>query len=78
MWAETTYQHNIEQKIWIRGSVIAERLWNMGLDINGSKGELLNIVRRLIAQRKRMVKRGFKVSPVTVGLCEKDPSICFG
>lgn len=58
--------------------MIAERLWNMGVDINGSKGELLNIVRRLIAQRKRMVNRGFKVSPVTVGLCEKDPVICFG
>lgn len=26
---------------------------------------------------KRMKERGFKVSPVTVGLCEKDPSICF-
>ena len=25
-----------------------------------------------------MKSRGFDVSPVTVGLCEKDPSICFG
>lgn len=51
-----------------------ERLWNVGID--GTK-DILNIVERLVAQMRRMKERGFKVSPVTVGLCEKDPSICF-
>lgn len=63
--------------MWIRGSVLAERLWNLGVDVGG-EGVLLNVVERLIEQRKRMQARGFRTSPVTVGLCEKDPAICFG
>ena len=60
--------------MWIRSSAIAQRLWNTNVDI---KKDLLNIVRRLIAQKKRMNSRGFKTTPVTAGLCEKDPTICF-
>lgn len=74
MWAETVNRDNIEQKLWIRSSALAERLWNEDIDIGD---RLLNIVNRLIAQKQRMQTRGFKVSPVTVGLCEKEPSICF-
>jgi hypothetical protein len=59
----------------MRTSVLNERLWHV--DIDGTK-DVLNIVERLVAQMRRMKERGFKVSPVTVGLCEKDPSICFG
>lgn len=77
MWAETTYKGNIEQKVWIRSSVIGERLWNMGIDVKGD-GVLLNVVYRLVQQRSRMQARGYRTSPVTVGLCEKDPTICFG
>lgn len=33
MWAELTYEGNIEQKVWIRSSAIAQRLWNM--NVNG-------------------------------------------
>lgn len=58
----------------MRTSVLNERLWNVGID--GTK-DILNIVERLVAQMRRMKERGLKVSPVTVGLCEKDPSICF-
>jgi hypothetical protein len=77
MWSELTYKENIEQKLWIRSSVMAERLWNTNIDIS-QNDRLLNIVKRLIQQKKRMQNRGFKCSPVTVGLCEKDPNICFG
>lgn len=66
IWSELTNKDNIEQKVWIRSCSLAERLWNTDINI---KGNLLNIVRRLISQRKRMQERGFKVSPVTVGLC---------
>lgn len=64
-----------DQKVWTRTSVMGERLWNTNID--GNK-DVLNIATRLIAQSKRMKFRGFKVSSVTVGLCEKDPSICWG
>ena len=43
-----------------------ERLWNAEVNEGSS---ILNIVERLTAQTKRMKERGFKVSPVTVGLC---------
>lgn len=52
-----------------------ERLWNDGIDLNGN---LKNIAMRLNNHGKRLRERGFKVSPVTVGLCEEvDMSICF-
>lgn len=40
----------------------------MNVDI---KSSILNVVTRLIQQKNRMQKRGYKTSPVTVGLCEK-------
>jgi hexosaminidase len=74
MWSELSNIHTHEQKIWIRTSVLAERLWNDGVDI---KTQLLTITERLQAHAERMRARGFKVSPVTVQICEEDPSICF-
>lgn len=50
----------------MRTSVLNERLWTVSID--GTK-DILNIVERLSSQMKRMKKRGFKVSPITVGLC---------
>lgn len=74
MWSELSNKHTHEQKIWIRSSAMAERLWNDQLDI---KSELANIAERLIGQANRMRERGFKVSPVTVQICEEETSICF-
>jgi hexosaminidase len=74
MWGELTNIHTNDQKIWIRTSVLAERLWNDKVDL---EAELREIAKRLVGQRERMRKRGFKTSPITVGLCEKDMEICF-
>lgn len=74
MWSEICNKNTFDQKVWIRSSVMGERLWNTQINIGT---DLQNIATRLIAQGKRMRNRGFKVSPVTVGLCEKDPTICF-
>jgi len=46
---------------------MAERLWNDNIDI---KVNLKNIAERLVAHAKRLKERGYKVSPVTVQLCE--------
>lgn len=74
MWSELSNIHTHEQKIWIRTSVLGERLWNDGVDI---EKELLGIAERLQAHAERMRQRGFKVSPVTVQVCEDDMSVCF-
>lgn len=74
MWSELTNKHAFEQKITQRSSVIGERLWNVNVDINS---EIHNIATRLTAHSQRLRERGFKVWPVTVGLCEQDMDICF-
>lgn len=74
MWSEMVDECNHDQKIWVRSSSLAERLWNVAIDPDLS---IRNIATRLIAQKNRMKGRGFKTSAVSVGLCEKDPSICF-
>lgn len=67
MWSELSSKYTHQQKIWIRASVLAERLWNDKIDISH---DLAYITRRLVAHAKRMTSRGYKVSPVTVELCE--------
>ena len=51
MWAETSNAQDLDQKVWMRTSVLNERLWNVGID--GTK-DILNIVERLVAQMRRM------------------------
>lgn len=74
MWSEIANPYNIETKVWIRTSALAEKLWSSSISI---ASELNNIATRLHVQGERMRARGLKVSPVTVGLCEKDMAICF-
>jgi hexosaminidase len=75
MWAEVCNEQVLDQKVWPRTSALGERLWNA--KING-EADILNVASRIIAQTRRMKDRGINSSPATVGLCEKDPSICFG
>lgn len=74
MWSEISNQHVHDQKIWGRTMVLAERLWNDAVDI---KTQLQSIAKRLLAQTQRMKARGFKMWPVTVGICEQEMEICF-
>lgn len=66
MWDEVGNSHTHQQKVILRANILAERLWNHKVSI---KTHLPNIAARLAAQAKRLRLRGFKVSPVTVGLC---------
>ncbi len=74
MWNELGNKYTFDQKVSQRSSVIGERLWNVKIDI---KTDLQNIATRLTAHAERLRSRGFKVWPVTVGVCEKDMAICF-
>ena len=73
MWNEIDTKHTFEQKVFQKASVISERLWNTKVDIGV---DLINIATRLQAQVERLRLRGFKIWPVTVGLCEEDMSEC--
>ena len=74
MWNELGTKRTFDQKVFQKASVIAERLWNTEIDLTVN---LKNIATRLQVQMKRFRKRGFKMWPVTVELCEKDMSQCF-
>lgn len=74
MWSELNSRTTHELKIWHRSSVMGERLWNTNITLANN---LNNIATRLVSQSRRMRARGFKVSPVTVGLCEKNMTICY-
>jgi hypothetical protein len=64
MWDELGNAYTHEQKVVLRANILGERLWNVD-----AKTDLRNIAERLNVQAKRLRERGFKVSPVTVGLC---------
>lgn len=66
MWNEIGTKHTFEQKVVQRSAVTGERLWNVKLNITT---DLKNIATRLTAHTERLRSRGFKVWPVTVGLC---------
>ena len=74
MWSELNNKHTHDQKIWIRTSILAERLWNSKISLDQ---QLVNIVKRLVAQKNRLKSRGFKPSIVSVELCERTPAVCF-
>lgn len=63
MWGELNSRQTHEQKIWMRASVLAERLWNEKIDIDADVGA---VAKRLVGQATRMKQRGYKVSTVTV------------
>ena len=74
MWNELGTKHTFDQKVLQKASVLGERLWNTNIDLNTN---LRNIATRLNSQADRLRSRGYKIWPVTVGLCEKDMSLCF-
>ena len=74
MWSEIVNVHAYDQKVVQRSALLGERLWNDHIDIDK---DLRNIATRLVAHSQRLRARGYKVWPVTVGLWEKDMSICF-
>ena len=75
MWNEVGNQYTHQQKVVLRANILGERLWNEKIDV---KEDLPKIASRLSNHAKRLRKRGLKVWPVTVGVCEnEDMSICF-
>ena len=74
MWGELANLRNWNQKIWVRGSVLAERLWNSKIDM---KSGIQDIARRLVGHSRRMRAREVKMSVVSVQLCEENVEICF-
>lgn len=73
LWSEVNNQYTQMPKLWLRASATTERLWNSKVNTTSWQG----VVGRLAAQGRRMRQRGLKFAPVTVELCEREPSNCF-
>ena len=74
MWNEANNKHTLDQKVVQRSAVIGERLWNPDVTL---EEEINNVATRLTAHTERLKERGFKVWPVTVGICENQMDVCF-
>lgn len=73
--SELVDESNYDNKIWIRASTLAERLWNPNV------ADVKDVAKRLIATEYRFISRGYKPAPVTNRWCSIDDSRtdeCFG
>lgn len=72
LWAEVNSDSTTDNHLWSRSSAFAERMWNAMIN-NGNA----DIVSRLYGNEKRLIRRGFQVSPVTSEYCSMHLDICF-
>ena len=72
LWSELNNDETTENKLWIRSSAFAERMWNGRINSGN-----VDIVKRLYANEERMRKRGFKISPVSSEYCSRNVEVCF-
>ena len=71
MWGEVTDEFYIDQKVWLRTSVLAERLWTRNETINRDCGNMpctygwssASIQARMVKNRCRLVQRGILAQP---------------
>lgn len=72
LWAELNSDAAMDNHLWSRTSAFSERVWN-ALIHNGNQ----DIVTRLYANEKRLLKRGIAASPVTSEHCARHVEICW-
>merc|ERR1712194_928497 len=69
MWGEVTDEFFIDQKLWLRASVLAERLWTQNDTINEychhkpCSYDNRDIQARMVKNRCRMLQRGVLAQP---------------
>ena len=60
IWGEDVDEYNIDQRVWFRGSIFAERVWTESDKINTYN--LNDTTRRVIQHRCRLLQRGIHAS----------------
>ena len=69
MWGEVTDEYFIDQKLWFRASVLAERLWSTNDSIAArvtpwpASYNSPDINARLVRHRCRLLQRGIRAQP---------------
>lgn len=75
LWSETNTDETQENKLWIRSSVIGEKLWNP--TANDTMTSNINLARRLVSMENRLINRGINAMPVTSEFCARNIEVCF-
>jgi len=73
LWSEINNEATQMEKMWMRGSALAERLWNPKANADPKKV----VMDRVISFQKNITFRGIHAAPVTSEYCERNPMICF-
>lgn len=71
MWSEVVNSYNLEQRVWPRASVAAEKFWSKADSAKFNMEEVWPIAARLQEQTCRLNRRGIKAQPPS------GPSVCF-
>lgn len=71
LWSEMSNRYTHHQKIWIRTSSLADKLW---FD-NGEPAKPGGL-KRVAAHERRMNRRGIPTAPATCQQCETSPQFC--
>lgn len=71
LWSEMSNRYTHHQKIWIRSSSIAERLWNSNI-----KDVKPGALRRITAFERTLHRRGIPTAPATCQQCETSAQFC--
>lgn len=72
LWSEVNSDSTQDNKLWIRSSALAERLWNPQAFKNWPE-----LVERLYLMERLLIRRGIAASPITCELCARQPTTCF-
>ena len=60
IWGEDVDEYNLDQRLWFRASVFAERMWTLSKNIDDVN--LNDTTRRVIQHRCRLLQRGLRPS----------------
>lgn len=76
MWTEMTDPVNLDVVVWPRASAVAEVLWSGKTDLTGKVRSVEQALPRILALRRRMVRRGIRADMVQMEWCELNPGHC--
>jgi hexosaminidase len=71
LWSEMSNRYTHHQKIWIRSSSLAERLWNSEI-----KTIKPGVLRRITAFERILHRKGIPTAPATCQQCETFAQFC--
>jgi len=71
LWSEQADEQTLDERLWPRGSALAERLWT-NPNTNWEPAEF-----RLIHQRQRLVNRGIRADRIQPQWCHQNEGLCY-